>query len=356
MQLPQEVRDQIYESLFSSNRFAFGERAIERIKSQRIVSAHRRKALSILRSCRRINHEIGKEWLHQVSFHFEDPEYMLQKLGNISDTLRGEVRRVRVSGHTLMLSFEDDDVYYRTAQALKLLPGLKLDVLTILGDKLPSVSYQTLDMLIRHSHGWKELRCISHSSEFLGYKDNMMYFGPSDPMNGLYMRQPQPSDWQLALERCDGTASKPSVTVYRSKEATAPCAVLQPAKRTIFSQALAPGQVHRSYGKDEDPTLMQAGEREKEVLVIVKRGTGVDYCEYQGSPFLPVGDIREDFNRTTWKEVKAAQDELFKDMRDDDPFSDDDGDGDDQDESCIIDAYSHVDEYTWPPYHFVRDQ
>lgn len=98
---------------------------------------------------------------------------------------------------------------------------------------------------------------------------------------------------------------------------------------------------------------MRPGEQEKEVLVIVTGGIDVDYCEYESSPSLPVGDIREAFDCRTWKKVKAAQDELLKDMRDDDPFGDDEED--DQGGSFAFDTYSHADEYTWLPYHFVRD-
>lgn len=350
MQLPQEIRDQIYEHLFCSTRFASGERTTGRIESQRIVSAHRGKALSILRTCRRIHLEVGREWLHQVLFHFEDPEAMLQKLANISESLRGEIRHVRVSGQPLMLSFKEDDIHHRTAQVLKLLPGLKLDVLTILGDKQPDVSYQTLNMLIRHSNGWKELRYISHSSEFLGFKDELMLFLPSNhALAHLCYRQPQPFDWQSGLERRDGQASRPFVTIHRSKEANVPQAILLPESRVVFSQVSDAAQ-----DRGEDAALMRRGEQEKEVSVIVRRGIDVDYCECESSPALPVGSILEAFDCKTWNEVKAVQDDLLKDMRDEDLFGEDDDDN--QDGACVIDTYTHVDEYTWPPYHFVQDQ
>lgn len=142
-----------------------------------------------------------------------------------------------------MRSFKDHDIYYRTAQVMKLLSGLKLNVLTSLGDKQPDVSYQTLKMLIRHSNAWKELRYISHSSQFLDYKDNMMLFGPSDySMADLYLRQPQPFDWHSALERGDGQASSPYMTIYRSKEAKSRHAVLLPGTSAIFTQAFAAAQ------------------------------------------------------------------------------------------------------------------
>jgi hypothetical protein len=101
---------------------------------------------------------------------------------------------VRVSGEPLVISWEDDDVYYRTAQVLKLLRGLELDTLTILGSRGASITYHTLNMLVRYSDGWKELHYLSHTSEFLGYKDDMPILGLPDPMIDQYLRQPQPTE------------------------------------------------------------------------------------------------------------------------------------------------------------------
>ena len=135
MQLPQEIRDEIYANVFCSTRLAFGERALGRINSRRVVSSARGTALALLRTCRRTQDEIGVSWLPKVLFHFEDPESLLNKLAIIPITTRKQIRHVRVSGNPLMISWDDDDVYYRTAQALKLLPGLELDTLTILGTR-----------------------------------------------------------------------------------------------------------------------------------------------------------------------------------------------------------------------------
>lgn len=347
LQLPQEIRDEIYATIFCSTRFAFGERAFGRMDHRDIGSSAGGNALAILRTCRRVRNEIGVSWLHQVLFHFEDPESLLGKLARIPITLRNQIRHVRVSGHPLMVSWEDDDVYYRTAQVLKLLPGLELDTLTVLGGKDPQVSYDTLNMLIRYSDGWKELHYLSHTSGLLAYKDDMPSFGMSDPMANRYMRQPQPSDWQNALEQRDGQASHPSVVVYRATEVAAPGAVLQPTTRKIFTQAFATNQDAHTFGEVEDATLMRPEEIGKEVLVVAKRGAGVDYAEKEGSPYLSVGDIREDCPAMTWMDIKAQQDAMFKD--------DDDFDDSDDQSVVFMDTYSHVDEYTWPPLHFLTN-
>jgi hypothetical protein len=96
---------------------------------------------------------------------------------------------------------------------------------------------------------------------------------------------------------------------------------------------------------------MAPGERETEVLVVVRRGRGVDYVEKEGSPYLVDGDIRTDMPGKTWKDIKAAQDKLFGDD-DDDYFSDDE---EIEADPPMVDQYIHVDDYVWPPLHFSNE-
>lgn len=110
--------------------------------------------------------------------------------------------------------------------------------------------------------------------------------------------------------------------------------------RNVFVQAFtAPDDPDAfSEGEDEDATLMGPGEIDKEMLVVVKRGAGVDYAVKEGSPYLPRGDIRRDRPGETWEEIKARNDRHFSgEWSYNEPF-DDDG---------IEDTYSHVDEYKW---------
>jgi hypothetical protein len=176
-------------------------------------------------------------------------------------------------------------------------------------------------------------------------------------MNDYYLRQPQPANWQQALEERDGPGSHPSVVIYRSIDSSTPCSVLEPSKRNVFVQQIAAGQTAKTYGKVEDPLLMRDDERPKEVLVVVKRGAGVSYSENMQLPSSEGGEIREDNDGKTWKEIKAEQDARFND--DDDCCDDDDGYDDD---GCggaagprgpvLVDSYRHVDDYAWPPFHF----
>ncbi|KAJ7685423.1 hypothetical protein DFH06DRAFT_1277783 [Mycena polygramma] len=347
MGLPREMREEIYSCLFSSMRLASGERAIGRIGRQRIASAP--NMLSILRTCHQVRAEIGTTWLQQVPFSFESPEAMLNKFANIPRETLALVRRARVSGDPLMISGYDDDVFYRTSQALKLLPGLALDRLTVLGPRGREVCYETLDMLVRHGTGWKELYYLSHNSTFLAYEHDWFAAVGAEDEN-RYLRVPQPSGWQRALEKRDGPGSDASVTIYR---ATTPAkgVVLNPASRVAFAQTLPPGRDLHTFGKEEDGALMAAGEREKEVLVVVRRASRVDYAEKEGSPYIEDGDIREHFPGKTWKQIKAENDKLYHDDDDDilDDFSDE------EEDPPVVEKYTHVDEYVWPPLHFSSD-
>lgn len=343
MRLPQELRNKIHSYLFSSTRFTSGKRTTARMDSQNLVPAPH--GLALLLSCRQAYVEIGNTWLSQVLFCFESPEAMLDKLAKIPLETRSTIRHVRVSGGPLMISFDDDDVYYRTSQALKLLPGLKLDRLTVLGSTIAEVSYETLNLLVKHSDGWKELHYISHASAFVAYKRNWLTFGDAD--DDRYLREPQPAGWQRNLEDRDGSNSGASVTIYRSISPHRVGSVMHAATRVMFTQTLAPGQDIKKFNEEEDSQLMAPGECEKEMLVVVKRGRGVDYEEKQGSRYLADGDVRSEFPGKTWMEIKAEQDRMLADS-DDELFSDDEDEGE-----ALVDDYSHVDDYAWPPFHFV---
>ena len=147
--------------------------------------------------------EIGNTWIRQSCFSFKDPESLLDRLAGIPIDVRGQIRHMRLTDDLLVVVKSEGDVdehqlIYRTAQVLKLLPGLKLDTLTVYGMISPEDSFATLDMLVHYSDGWKELRFISSTTAILGF-----YYQPN---SNHPLRQPQPSDWQNALEQRDGQA------------------------------------------------------------------------------------------------------------------------------------------------------
>lgn len=340
--LPQELRDVIYAHLFASTRLSHGERYVTRLACLRIRPAP--NGLALLRTCRRARAEIADSWLGMVLFSFEDPETMLDKLTAIPREVLGKVRRVRVTGDTLMLSYGDQDVYYRLTSALALLTGLRLDTLTVLGPRMAQVSYDTLDGLISDSRGWRELQYVCYTSEVLSFKRMPLSFGDE------YRRKPQPSHWQGVLERRDGKGSGAVVEIYRSTLPDSPGSVLRPETRAPFTQeAPRDAAAREDFGLEEDAALMADGERDKEVLVVARRGDEVDYG--QGEDSFVDYDIRWHFPGKTWAEIRAECIDRFgvegEDWSSDDDY--DDGGG----EPVEADVYWDVDEVAWPPLHYL---
>ncbi|KAH6885185.1 hypothetical protein B0T10DRAFT_492155 [Thelonectria olida] len=135
------------------------------------------------------------------SLKLRKPRAMLDKLTALCPGTLAQLRHLRVLGETLMLSYPEDAVYHRLVSSLRLLTGLCLDTLTVLGMRLPILSYETSDGLIGDSFGWKELRYISHTSEMLGFSKPRGFPFADEAERRRHWRRPQPA------------LSKPSVTI-----------------------------------------------------------------------------------------------------------------------------------------------
>jgi hypothetical protein len=317
MHLPQEVRDEIYTDVFRSTQFTYNfADQFEPEEEHRVECSARKTGLALLRTCRRMRDEIGVSWLHQVLFNFSDPRPLLDKLSAIRLAVREQIRHVSVSGrHLTIVCDANDDAPYGTANALKLLPGLQLDTLTVVGTgaRRPLAAFYNLDKLIRHSDGWRELHYLSDNLEPLAYKVDGTYDSPWDP-RPEYSPRPQPSDWQKTVEQRDGQASQPSVVIYQSAAVAAPGAampVLHSCIPKVFARAQATEHLRQIFTRDakffvrlEDATPMTLEALEDHrLLAVVKRGVGVDYAEKEGSPYLPFGDVRQYSPGMTWREI-----------------------------------------------------
>lgn len=304
--LPLEIRYSIYSHYFHATRLSHGLRIVASWVSLDIAFIKPTpNALSLLRVCRRANEEIGDGWLKQVLFNFEEPETMLNKLTPLPTTTLSQIRHLRVREYVTILGYPNDgQSYYQLASALKLLPGLQLDTLTVLRGHGDGVySYGSLNGLIAESDGWKELHFLSYNSVLLGYGDPSGYWGlPGLPR---YTRRPQPDTWRSVIERRDGPSSKPPVTIYRATQPNQTGSVMKENTRVQFEQKLmelTDDPAEPKFGVEEDKSLTGKGERCKELLIVVRRGEGVDYQEKENSPFISV-DIRRDCPGMVWCEL-----------------------------------------------------
>lgn len=345
LQLPGELRNQIYNCLFASTRLTFGERNTGPITRKIMRPAI--NSLAILRVCRQINQEARSLWLGEILFSFEVVKNLLDKFSTLPSSTLSQIRNVRTGGHPLMLQpiGGDDDVFYKLAWALKLLPGMNLDNLTVLGSSGGAIAYDALGGLIKHGNGWRELHFITANSEMLGFAKVRTF------MAGPCWRKPQPSTWNDILLRRDGANSGASVTIYRSTQSHSPGTVIDPRTRQIFEQKVPSPKDLEIFGVAEDKQLLAEDEIGKELLVVVKRGHGANIREQDTPPYKSIDDIRQWSHGMTWAEIKHQCIDFSIPMDDDDDYDDDFfAEGYETDE---VDDYTRVDDYVWEPFNWM---
>ncbi|KAM7184803.1 hypothetical protein V8F20_012048 [Naviculisporaceae sp. PSN 640] len=346
---PGEIRYMIYDQVFTNTRITRGIRYDPRVLQGSLFKVKPAPhTLALLRTCRRARDEIGKRWVRKVLLNFQDPLTMTHTLSPLPQEIISQIRHIRV--YVELQAAPDDSQYlelYNVVTALRMLPGLNLDILTVLVADLPhNWTYLLLDTLIRSASGWKELQFLTPTSEPLGHNDHE---------DKACLRQPQPSTWQSVLEHQDGVESHPSVVVYRAKE---PFGANKPNK-TGFTEEPSLWQPYEQkdtrddmdtedeedladffgfekpefYGEECDENIMlTAGERYKEMAVIARRGKGANCLDDQNFGTWTVQGFR-DYAMGLLEERRHWTYE---------------------DEARIVqDRYSnHVDEFEWPKIDF----
>ncbi|KAL4973724.1 hypothetical protein BDW66DRAFT_141682 [Aspergillus desertorum] len=208
---------------------------------------------------------------------------MLDELSELSPRIISQIRRVRVGGRPLGLrSWSGRIELFGIPWAIKLLPGLCLDTLTVRGVPIPEISCETVEDFVKYGCGWRELRYINPNSKLLAFSGNTIL---------PCWRKPQPSTWNRLLIQRDGAASGSSVAIYRSMQSNSPGSVLKPEARTPFEQELLSNRRLEDFGMSEDLMILRGAEIGKEILVVARRGRKVDIVEHDQPPYRS-GDIR----------------------------------------------------------------
>lgn len=217
---------------------------------------------------------------------------MLDILMELPVSTISKIRHIRVTAEpvlTMIAPAGRRTEYYFMSALLKLLPGLRLDTLTVYGTGflLAFEGSRILDELISRSCGWKELYYITREETLLG---------PGGPP---VRSPPQPEQWQRIMNDRDGTETNPSVTIHRST-----CPIMH-NNTTMISRRDMPGDwidgITLNINQHEN--LNQKIADRRGIMVVVKRGLGVDYEEKEGSPLLEK-DIRRDAPGMTWQEIQ----------------------------------------------------
>lgn len=303
LQLPRELRDEIYSLVLGSTRVTFGEDEESNAAIKPTINKCQPYLLALLYTCRQINKEIGSLWVSWVLFNFQAPESLLDILTELPTKTIAAIRHIRVNGRPFMLSLPDGDVYYRLAWVMKLVPHLQLNTLTVLGGCATNIAggsaqvdYDTLDDLIAHGTGWKELHYITPNSMFLG-------FHKTERNGKTYLRKPQPHTWISALYERDGSDSGASLIIYRSKISKPGC-IINHLERETFEQVVASNDLE-AFGLKKDPFLTSSSEKDKEGLVVVKRGRNANILEEVSKPpYDQNRDMRALGPKMTWKQIR----------------------------------------------------
>ncbi|ESZ96293.1 hypothetical protein SBOR_3348 [Sclerotinia borealis F-4128] len=166
MKFPAEIRQMIFKHLFDSTRLTFGYRQIK-YGFRKVLPS--RNALAILRVCRQIYQEADHLWLSRVLFNFEDGMTLIDKLSSLPISTLEQIRHVR----TRMLQDEPEipaGITEELAHGLRLLPGLKLDTLSLVSPwRLNRSDYfgsPDINRFLRTKFPCKELHLITPGSPF----------------------------------------------------------------------------------------------------------------------------------------------------------------------------------------------
>jgi len=241
LQLPRELRDQIYTTLFQSTRLSYGERFNLRTNhytmlyngKHHIVPAPH--SLALLSVCHQLYAETHNMWMKHVLFNFHDARSMLNKLSSLPHLLT-RIRHLRLNGYPLLRHLHGyDPAVYPHDSVFRLLPGLCLDSLTIVSHEKEPDEYQALKSLIRHSTGWQQLFYIVPSSVELGNMVNGTY--PRTAEVPLFARRHLKSDdcfYTDSLLSVHGVQSGVHVEMYLSNEEDNIASVFDPDNREPY--------------------------------------------------------------------------------------------------------------------------
>ncbi|KAF1934796.1 hypothetical protein EJ02DRAFT_362907 [Clathrospora elynae] len=303
LQLPRELRDEIWELVFNSIRLTFGLRSTTSHVEKYLKPAPH--SLALLRVCRQIHHETRDIWIQRVLFNFEEPQTMLNRLSELPDSTVSKIRHLRLTGSPMMRYLKGfDDLMYRHESVFQLLPALRLDCLTILAVATTAPAapeYDAITNLINRGNGWKELRYITRSSRMLGFTPSRSH---GSRETGDICRQPQPGFWNNRLLSKDGEGSGASVQVYRSLEENDCTSVLHPHRRESLEQTPDEHKINEFGRADEEEMTRGAGAR-RALLVLVKRGENTDVT--QKSPgYGKERDMKARFNKRSWRSRKKV--------------------------------------------------
>ncbi|KAH7383233.1 hypothetical protein BKA66DRAFT_417944 [Pyrenochaeta sp. MPI-SDFR-AT-0127] len=287
--IPVELRELIYEFLFSSYNIRHGFSSIP----------HNQPEFSdrtaILVTCRQVFAEAWRHLPLNCTLHFRGTENLLDTLLSVDQSVITRIRHIRVRAFPFPLYKSGHPEYYPTyyaANALKLLPGLCLDTLVVedcwhgfgMGDGWRDVTtYFDIEALL-NSDAWKELTYITPCTDFIasGYDHRRK-------------RLAQPESWDALIKERDGLDFGAEVRMYivLTKQEKATGEERTEDGRYIQPWAAVPGHEVIENWRIAGPEQDLKGE----VRIVAKRGKRARTVQLGLS------------EKKTWKELKGKEGE-----------------------------------------------
>lgn len=353
---PQEIRDQIFAHVFQSTRLSFGIKDVATGRKPPFTfvkpSPH---SLALISACRRIRNEIGLGWVSMVLFNFLDTWTMSQVLRAVPRYIVRRIRHLRVCNDPWTPRLEDQTWFWNLLPIFQLLPGLRLDRLTVLGHQAPEINYLLLNELILYGNGWRELCYMCCNSEITTIGQKRIVNADEHDNQSCLNTKPQPSHWRALLRERDGEDSKPSITVYRSRSAATRDSNTDMSSRVVVNGSWG-HKKDASHNGGRNERKLSRNECRKDIMFVVTRGYGVDYTErtllddpdhYEGTAdifaCLSLTDIeghhhaheRRNRNGDTWQ---SYFEKLFSVVH-----------------PTELDSYQDLDHFNWPWAYFPDD-
>lgn len=269
LHLPREIRDEIWDYLFSITTIASGTFSF---RGETTVFRPLPGALAILHVCRSVHKETRDLWLSRVTFDFVNIESALDKLASLPQDRLSQVRYMKVGGRPLALSSNParfwDGLQYNVAEALTFLPGLQLDTLTVDTGYISSpVTKKLIASFLERGDGFRTLRVVVYNRP--KYNDSMVRI------------------WRHMLkDERDGENSDASVDVTQLED--------ENHLQRLIKQwpALKPG-------------VMACEEWERcKLIVTIRRSSKAEIVQGKAHPPFNLQDLRDWTYGLSWDEIK----------------------------------------------------
>ncbi|KAL9052684.1 MAG: hypothetical protein Q9162_005243 [Coniocarpon cinnabarinum] len=181
LDLPYELRLDVYTAHYESITLkCIDHKPVDRPKFDPWSTAKSPK-LALQQTCRQIHSEVGELWLTLVQFDFLSTRSMLDRLASLSIQRRRLIRKIKIPGQGTTFRVP---LLKRISLpvCLELLPGLRLDVLTVdcrrVHGSWSGHLWAKMHPLICKTQGWARLRLLPSTQMLECVADSERYSSP----------------------------------------------------------------------------------------------------------------------------------------------------------------------------------